>query len=280
MKRRASNDLSQPQKTSLPPIQNNVDSLPKEIWSKIFGLTSPTTFFSLLLVSKSISSITSSSWQNLIENEYDVSIWRSFIDKEEVGNQQIIDYKNLLKKLIRLTPRLDCAAEFDLISWASKHNEKLEEFYDSKDLFLSDLECDDVEEMRFGDLVCFDEYRGVGLYVVNQKNGKLFLDKTRSEYGYCIPYYFDELFDYEYFSGNDVLSRGSFASDESDVGGVPEFVDEWTKYFYRSYENKKVGLSVSSDENKEDGLSGSSDGENKEGDGENKEGEDEKESEK
>lgn len=46
---------------------------------------------------------------------------------------------------------------------------------------------------RYGDLVYFDDYRGVGLFVVTVKKGEAVLVKTCTEYGYYLPYEFQKL---------------------------------------------------------------------------------------
>jgi hypothetical protein len=48
-------------------------------------------------------------------------------------------------------------------------------------------------DFRYGDLVYFDEYRGVGLFVVTVKKKKLALVKTCTEFGYYLPHEFTSL---------------------------------------------------------------------------------------
>ncbi len=44
--------------------------------------------------------------------------------------------------------------------------------------------------LRYGDLVYFDDYRGVGLFVVTVKDNEPVLVKTCTEYGYYLPHEF------------------------------------------------------------------------------------------
>jgi hypothetical protein len=89
-------------------------------------------------------------------------------------------------------------------------------FSDYDYLPVADLEAQmgSKDQFRYGDLLYFDDYRGVGLFVVGKDKNQLVLRKTKGEMGYVIPRDVRDEIPRKYWGNDDTVEMGWEILDE------------------------------------------------------------------